>query len=265
MSLDLRNAPPWLAAVLLAEDDTEESVMGSDLHQEAINESHAALFEYALATATSGGPSWYVSTQVTMIATLPEREAPWRPKPDIFVVPGVAARSRTSYDTRVEGPVPRFVMEVASESTWRNDVGEKARLYALIGVEEYLVFDPAAEFLGEQVRAWHRAGGRWQEWMPAGTINARPAWNSGSLGLAIQPEGLLPRFYHPERGVLPTRREIREQLRSEQGARRVAEDRAAREEAARRVAEEQAARLRRELEAARAELARLRAQSEPDA
>lgn len=35
MGLDLHTEPPWLATVLLAEDDTEESVMGSDLHQEA--------------------------------------------------------------------------------------------------------------------------------------------------------------------------------------------------------------------------------------
>lgn len=59
--------------------------------------------------------------------------------PDLFAalvqLPTIVAISRTSYDTGSEGPMPPFFLEVASESTWRYDVGEKALLY--------LVFDPA--------------------------------------------------------------------------------------------------------------------------
>ncbi len=67
MSLDLHRAPGWLPTVLLAEDDTEESVMGSDLHQQAIGESHASLLDYAIAQGSEGQPAWYVSSQVTVI------------------------------------------------------------------------------------------------------------------------------------------------------------------------------------------------------
>jgi len=41
--------PPWLATVLLARDDTEESVMGTHLHQRAIIMAYGALRDYAAA------------------------------------------------------------------------------------------------------------------------------------------------------------------------------------------------------------------------
>ena len=43
----------------------------------------------------------------------------------------------------VEGGVhPTFVLEVASESTWRRDRDEKRDIYAAMGVSEYWRFDP---------------------------------------------------------------------------------------------------------------------------
>ena len=39
------------------------------------------------------------------------------------------------------GKVPDFVMEVASESTWRNDLGHKRELYERLGIQEYWRFD----------------------------------------------------------------------------------------------------------------------------
>jgi len=106
--------PPWLATVLLAEDDTEESVIGSDWHQEAIFEAHGMLLAYAKIRVAGGASPWYVSSQVTIITNLPRRSRPWQPKPDHFVVTGMPAAHRTSYDTRREGPMPQFVLEVAS-------------------------------------------------------------------------------------------------------------------------------------------------------
>jgi hypothetical protein len=258
MSLDVHAVAPRLAAVLLAEDDTEESVRGSDLHQEVINESHMSILEYAEEVVAG----WYVSSQVTVIVTLPDRDDPWRPKPDLFVVPGVPSHSRTSYDTRSEGPMPPFVLEVASEGTWRHDVGRKAILYGLAGVQEYLVFDPAAEFLGEQVRAWRSEDGGWRRWHPTVRADGTPVWESRVLGLALRPEALLLRFDHPERGTLPIRRDIRRHLEQERLARQAAEELADRERQARQAAEEQAARTAQALAAAQAEIERLRAQNQ---
>ena len=78
MSLDLHN-PPWLFTLLLAEDDTEESVMGSDLHQQAIAEAHAPLVEYARELGDAGEPAWYVSSQVTVITRCHGASVPGSP------------------------------------------------------------------------------------------------------------------------------------------------------------------------------------------
>ena len=208
MTLNLRTAPPWLATVLLAADDTEESVMGTDLHQVAIFEAYGQLEQYAREIGAEGVPAWYVSSQVTVIVRLPRKSAPWRPKPDLFVVPGVPAHSRSSYDTRTEGPMPAFILEVASESTWHNDVEEKTTLYNLTGVREYLVFDPTQEHLKRPMRGWHRVADKWSEWEPLRRADGTAVWESAVLGLAVRPEGFLVRFDHPQRGPLPLRREL---------------------------------------------------------
>jgi hypothetical protein len=177
----------------------------------------------------------------------------------VFVVPGIAAHPHTSYDTRTEGPVPAFVLEVASESTWRNDVGEKRDLYALIGVQEYLVFDPTGGFLGEQVRGWHRAQGAWQPWLPEPRPDGQAVWTSAVLGLAARPDGLLLRFDHPAHGTLPVRRDLVLALAREHREREAADERAAHAEQRALHAEQRAAQREAELAEARAELERLRA------
>src|SRR5260370_36193627 len=63
MTAEPHSIPPWLATVLLAEDDTEESVMGSDWHQEAIFEAHGPLLAFAQERETPGPLPWYVSSQ----------------------------------------------------------------------------------------------------------------------------------------------------------------------------------------------------------
>src|SRR5579863_9760484 len=133
MTIESTQQPPWLATVLLAEDDTEESVMGSDWHQEAILEAHGVLLAVSEQRSAAGASPWYVSSQVTVIVNLPRRGRPWRPKPDLFVVTGMPHVHRTSYDTRRDpggvSPMPQFVLEIASESTWREDVDSKRDLY----------------------------------------------------------------------------------------------------------------------------------------
>ena len=63
--------------------------------------------------------------------------------PDVFVVFGAAGNHpRDSWLVWREGKAPDFVMEMASESTWERDVGEKRDIYAAMGVREYWRFDP---------------------------------------------------------------------------------------------------------------------------
>jgi Uma2 family endonuclease len=227
MTLEPHTAtPPWLASVLLAEDDTEESVMGSDWHMEAIVEAFNPLLTHAEEREAAHEVPWYVSSQVTVIVPLPRRVQPWQPKPDLFVVVGLPHAHRTSHDTRREGPMPQFVLEVASESTWRNDVQKKRDFYQVAGVQEYVAFDPTGEFLPERVRAWHAGEHGWQPWSPVVDAEGLAVWRSAVLGLSLRVEGTLLRFNHPVSGLLLARREQLLRIRTAEQDRRAAEQRA---------------------------------------
>ena len=67
--------------------------------------------------------------------------------PDVFVVFGANGNhKRNSWFTWREGNLaPTFVMEIASDSTWRIDATRKRDIYAEMGVAEYWRFDPASE------------------------------------------------------------------------------------------------------------------------
>ena len=67
-----------------------------------------------------------------------------RVAPDILVMFGASGKHyRHSWQVWREGGVaPSFVLEVASESTWRTDAGPKRDIYAAMGVTEYWRHDP---------------------------------------------------------------------------------------------------------------------------
>ena len=64
--------------------------------------------------------------------------------PDVFTVFGVeGTHKRLRWRVWDEGgALPSFILEVGSESTWREDAGAKRILYADLGVEEYWRLDP---------------------------------------------------------------------------------------------------------------------------
>ena len=67
--------------------------------------------------------------------------------PDLMVVFGASKRIRSSYFLWQEPKAPDFVLEIASESTYRTDEGEKHHTYADLGVMEYWQYDPAGTYL----------------------------------------------------------------------------------------------------------------------
>ena len=67
--------------------------------------------------------------------------------PDVYAVFGAAGNHpRDSWLVWREGKAPDFVMEIASQSTWRRDVAQKRDIYAEMGVSEYWRFDPTGRF-----------------------------------------------------------------------------------------------------------------------
>ena len=181
-------------------DDTEEDLVGADWHQDAIRALSIALKSLALERQWP----WHIGDQLTLIGQKPDGK-PWRPAPDVSIHPRLGPQPRPDLDVRVEGP-PALVVEAASASTWHYDVslestrrgkrqaGKRFGYLILLGIPEYLVFDPHAEFLEGQVQAWRRVGEVIQAWEP----DADGRYHSRELGISFQPEGALLRVFDPE-------------------------------------------------------------------
>lgn len=171
-------------------DDTEEDLVGTDWHQDAIRGLRTSLRDLADLASLP----WHIGDQLTLVAWGPYG-TPWRPSPDIMVHPTAGTARRKDMDARADG-VPALIIEVASESTWRRDVDlnsdeGKARGYLTLGVPEYLVFDPLGAYLGVPARGWRTIRGRIEEWNPTPS----GYYESHALGIGLRPEGALLRVF----------------------------------------------------------------------
>ncbi len=180
--------------IIYLRDDTEEDLVGSDLHQDAIHTAHQSLRH----VARRRGLPWHVSNQL-MILMGKVSGKEWRPSPDVFVHTTAGPEPLTSFDVATYG-VPEFVIEVASLSTWDYDTELKRRMYGRVGVQEYLVYDPTGEFLGASVRAWHLTSRGFTAWQPKPSGH----WHSQVLGVSLRPDGLLLRVYDQDGALVPT-------------------------------------------------------------
>jgi len=79
--------------------------------------------------------------------------------PDCFVVRAIDPHLRTTYKIWEEGKAPEVVFEVTSKSTQNDDLGKKMRLYAQLGVQEYYLYDPTADYLQPSLRGFELSGG----------------------------------------------------------------------------------------------------------
>ena len=201
--------------------------------------------------------------------------------PDVFFARGIPRRKRDNYLTWREGTGPDFVIELTSKTTVANDLAKKFILYQdVLKVTEYVLFDPKAEYLNPQLRAFRRVDRVYQPIEP----DAEGRLPSLTLGLNLEASGTDLRLHDPSTDAwIPTRAEQAElaegrqrlaeaarrraetskrraetALSQAETARRYVEERADREESARREAELRASevetellRLRREIEALR--------------
>ena len=180
--------------------------------------------------------------------------------PDVYVVVGAPAGLRDTYLLWNEPKGPDFVLEVTSKSTRGEDEGRKRTLYAALGVSEYFLYDPRAEWLAPPLQGWRLDEGRYRP-RPAVTVlpSRAAAVTSEVLGFELRDE----RDTRGERRLRLRDLATGETLRThEEAEARIAEEAAAhgRETEARRAAEaraaEESAARRREAEARRAAEAR---------
>ena len=177
--------------------------------------------------------------------------------PDVYAVFGAAGNHpRDSWLVWREGKAPDFVMEIASQSTWRRDVAEKRDVYAGMGVSEYWRFDPTGRFFTPPLVGERLVDGGYQQ-LPvvadeAGILRGYSA--VFELDICVRP-GLDLRLFDPATGQwLPThlesetgRQAAEAALQSSESGRQAAEAALRDSEAGRRAAEAEIARLREQL------------------
>lgn len=78
--------------------------------------------------------------------------------PDVFVALGANPGFRRTFKTWEEGLAPTAVFEVTSQSTRREDEVFKPRTYARIGVKEYFLYDPTADYLTPPLMGFRMVG-----------------------------------------------------------------------------------------------------------
>ena len=153
-----------------------------------------------------------------------------------------AIRERRLYLPWEAGKPPDWVLEVASVSTARADVGRKRAIYARIGVPEYWRFDPKdGEYHGQRLAGDRLVDGAYEPieltTAPDGILKGY----SKILELYLCWDENWPRLYDPEtKTYLETWPQDRAARQAEQAAREAAEAQVAVEQATRLA--EQAAR-----------------------
>jgi Uma2 family endonuclease len=118
--------------------------------------------------------------------------------PDTMVFFGVEPRRRRSFRSWNEGgAVPRVCFEMASQRTWRANLGEVRDDYEANGVREYFVFDPTREYLPTPLVGYRLRNGVYQP------MRVATDWSltSRELGLKLLPEGIMLRLVDAKTGM----------------------------------------------------------------
>jgi Uma2 family endonuclease len=148
-----------------------------------------------------------------------------RRAPDVMIAVGVArdAERRSFFSWKEGGAVPAALFEMASENTWREDLGPKRHLYEKLGVSEYFLFDPEGAYLRPPLQGFRLQNGGYR--LLDRTEDDRLV---SELGFDLRAEGRLLRVLDGRSGrPIPTREERAEQehQRAEQERQRAEQER----------------------------------------
>jgi Uma2 family endonuclease len=110
--------------------------------------------------------------------------------PDVFVVRGAPQRKYDTYKLWQDGPAPSWVLEVSSKSTHLEDRGNKKAVCEMLGVAEYFLYDPRAEYLRPPLQGFRLRDGAYHsiEAMATGAILAETLgieFSLDELGLLV--------------------------------------------------------------------------------
>ena len=201
-------------------DDTEESVMGTNLHQTAIRTLIGGINEAAAVTTPEGAPLVWQAGGQTMIRSFrrPDGSA-YTTLPDVFVYRHPWDDTRRSLNLPDDGP-PVLIIEVLSEETYQSDLDlrdGKGYSYRQAGVREYLTLDPTHQYAPNGGLGWRLEGGMYQPW----PRDAMGRFVSRELPLAFGLEGARAAVYMADGHRLLREGEVERVLREHDRQRRL--------------------------------------------
>ena len=160
-------------------DDTEERIVGTEWHQEAIGDTAGKVRE----GGRRQGAAWGVCEQIALAGLRHADGRPYDPRPDVMVLAQPLPTGSISTIALADAGAPLFILEVASRSTMGDDVGDKRQAYETIGAREYMVFDPDGTLLSTPLLAWRLDGDAFAPWHP----DEDGLWRSAALGISLRP------------------------------------------------------------------------------
>ncbi len=113
--------------------------------------------------------------------------------PDVMIFFGLENIPSKVYKLWEEKIVPSVVIEIASETTWLNDVSTKLAIYQKLGVKEYYVYEMETTHLPEPLVAYRLIEG---ELIKIDVENGRIL--SEELNLELVDNGETLRLFNPE-------------------------------------------------------------------
>ena len=159
-------------------DDTEWSVLGTNLHQTAIT----AVRTGANEAASQEEQPWQAGSQTMVAGFVRPDGRPYTTLPDVFVYREPFDLQRATLSLAEDGP-PALIVEMLSDDTWKADLDlerGKPAGYRRGGVAEYLVLDPLQQFTGRDGLGWRLVGGAYVPW----DQGAEGRWTS-RLGFSV--------------------------------------------------------------------------------
>jgi hypothetical protein len=162
-----------------------------------------------------------------------------------MVFKDIGKHRRRTFKTWEEKAAPCVIVEITSESSLTEDMGEKKELYARLGVREYFVFDPDRTCLDPPLRGFRLRGKKYVPLVP----DPDGSLTSQELGLRLLSEDDRLRLFDARTGrrlLSPAERAEQERQRARQERQRAEQERQRADALAAEVE-----RLRAELEAAR--------------
>jgi Uma2 family endonuclease len=236
------NLPVILDGIPIMYEDDEEGDMGESAPHVDSDE----ILHLGLAAHFHDRPEVRVFRNMNLYYDVKRKKAPYVSPDNMVVLPDrPLGDDVSSYWVGIDGPAPLQASEILSARSYQQgDLKRKPKIYALLGISEYLLIDALGKFLPDRLLLKRLLPNR--RWK---TEQDRDGGITSKLGfrLIIDDDGRL-RVVNSRTGYRYLRGdEIEDRLREEKAAARVAEERARHEMERRRELEVEIAKLRKAL------------------